>query len=256
MSTQNPCCPECQTELEDDFGIVDCKSCGAVCSLDLEGNVQIQGEIAAPVEVDDYEEPAVEEIAIEEPLEETALEEEETDSYEELSADASAEVEEYQTEEAVAAETEEPPLEEDNFLEETPAVLESDPMGGADFLKDLEFFTEESTAEELEHTYYDLSITGIGSNEERVVLVETLADSRLEISEEFLNELIGDESSFVLPQISFLRLSVIYKRLSSLNIKMSWGLSEEQQPRLQEESGEYSEEDYSEETEYTEDDLS
>ena len=37
-----PSCPECQTELNEDFGIVTCTSCGAVCSLDLDGNAVVQ----------------------------------------------------------------------------------------------------------------------------------------------------------------------------------------------------------------------
>ena len=41
----NPKCPECQTELNEDFGIVTCSNCGAVCSVDLEGNAEVQQKV-------------------------------------------------------------------------------------------------------------------------------------------------------------------------------------------------------------------
>ncbi len=242
MSSSNPLCPECQVELEDDFGIVDCKSCGAICSVGLDGSVQIQGEIETPTEEFQVESS------------EEGLKKDFKEDFEEA---ASINLEEGEGSELETFIEESLPLEEPAAREATaeadvavPQVEESQgeslgvPLDGAEFLKDLEVFTEESTAEDSDHTYYDLSVSGMGSSEERQILIETLADSRLEISEEFLEDLIGGEDSFVLKQVSFLRLAVIYKRLAPLGLKVSWVLSDEQQPRLQEENledGEYSE---------------
>lgn len=192
-----PKCPDCQTDLEDDFGIVDCKSCGAVCSVDLDGEVQIQGEV---------ENEVYEELVLEEPPVEESVDELEDEAAEENNA-------------------EEPEIVENAFS----------PMGGAAFLKGLEIFTEESSAEELEHIYYDLHVSGIESSEMRGGLIETLTDERLEITEDYLKELIDEEALFTLSQISFLRLSVIYKRLLPLGVKMSWNMSDEQGSFVQDE---------------------
>ncbi|MGH1468621.1 MAG: hypothetical protein ACRBBP_07055 [Bdellovibrionales bacterium] len=280
MSAENPRCPECQTELEDDFGIVDCRSCGAVCSVDLDGEVQIQGEVPESVEEPeeeqsfeladeaavDEEEPAYEEQPVyEEPLEEeeTAEQGEELLGEEEYSLEEpeeSVEFAEESNEEDVELESLEPVEEEESeeFLaEEASAVEAIAPMMGVDFLKDLETFTEESSAEELEHIYYDLSILGVESAESRELVIETLSDQRLEISEEYLRELIGEESDFVVPQLSFLRLSVAYKRLLTLGLEMSWSLSEGQAPvQVVEEAYEGEEAGEYDDSEYLEDDLS
>lgn len=37
-------CPACQTKLNDDFGLVNCPGCGAVCFIDLDDNVTLQNE--------------------------------------------------------------------------------------------------------------------------------------------------------------------------------------------------------------------
>lgn len=243
-----PACPECQTELTDDFGIVDCKSCGAVCSIDLDDNVTIQGEvekleveepqeeIEAESEVEEEAEAEAAEEGVEEPLEETSYEViEETEPLE-------AEVYDDQVEEEPESE-----VEEASEIFEDSTELIPPPMQGADFLKDLEVFSEESSSEGLGHIYYDLHIAGLDDDDLREVFVETLADSRLEIDEESLREAVGESAVFTLPQVSFLRLTVIYKRLVTLGLELSWTLSEEQEsmsldPELEEEAGDLEEE--------------
>lgn len=37
-------CPACQTEIGDDFGLVNCPGCGVVCFVDLDGNASLQNE--------------------------------------------------------------------------------------------------------------------------------------------------------------------------------------------------------------------
>ncbi|MCO5112937.1 MAG: hypothetical protein M9899_02055 [Bdellovibrionaceae bacterium] len=37
-------CPSCQTEIGDDFGLVNCPGCGVVCFVDLDGNAILQNE--------------------------------------------------------------------------------------------------------------------------------------------------------------------------------------------------------------------
>ena len=246
-----PVCPECQTELTDDFGIVDCKSCGAVCSIDLDDNVTIQGDVEKPeLEIAaEVEESHGYEDSLEDEEEPAAYEAEESDA---LEADSYAE--ETETDED---EYENPIEEESSSLEGTPEktsdVFEDStdfvpaPMQGVDFLKDLEVFSGESSSEGMGHIYYDLHVKGLDDAQLREVFIETLADSRLEIDEESLREAVGDKSDFSLPQVSFLRLTVIYKRLVTLGLDISWTLSEEQEsmsldPELEDEAESYEDE--------------
>ena len=65
----NPKCPECQTELNEDFGIVTCSSCGAVCSVDLDGNAEMQEKVQ---NADDIHEDADQEDSNHEDSDETS----------------------------------------------------------------------------------------------------------------------------------------------------------------------------------------
>lgn len=206
MAKENPSCPQCQTELEDDFGIVDCNSCGAVCSVDLDGGVTLQGEVG----------DAEEELELEAQVEESA--EEDVSVLEEQ-------------------------LEE---IEEEVYSAVATPMGAAGFLKDLEVFTEESQSESLDHVYYDLHVQGLESRELRALFTEHLFDGRLDLSEEYLSSLIGEKSFCVVPQLSFLRLQVAYKRILPLGLELSWNLSEIQQPVVHEVEEHLGAEEYAE----------
>ncbi len=221
-----PQCPQCNIELEDDFGIVDCKSCGAVCSVDLNGDIQVQ-DAQIKEGTKPYEDFNV-----------TTTEEEFKDEAELLKENQSIE-EEFKDEAELLKENQSIFDEEDtgedlkNLVSEEIKFDAKEPalMKGDNFLKDLEFFIEESTFKELEHVYYDLNIFEIKDWE---MLIQTLADERLEITQEGLGELKKDDLDLVVPQLTFLRLSVVYKKLLPLGVKMSWALSEEQQPRTQE----------------------
>ena len=219
----NPLCPSCQTELTDDFGLVDCKSCGAVCSIDLEDNVTVQGD-------EPLDEAAEEHIALvadsgynleqeEEQEQSFEVEHEEVESAEtdDLTETQAEDVQEY----------EEPSVAENAVA--AAAVPPVSSLSGEDFLKDLEVFSEDS-APAGGHIYYDFHVAGLESHSVREIFIETLADSRLEISEESIRETLGDSDEFTLLQISFLRLTVIHKRLLTLGVDMSWSLSEVQEP--------------------------
>jgi uncharacterized Zn finger protein (UPF0148 family) len=240
-----PACPECQTELTDDFGIVDCKSCGAVCSIDLEDNVTIQGEDVAAASNEPVEEDLSEVESSEDTWEASADEvdqEEDEEVYEVRVDEPISEVEEETESETEVYEA----VEEKSIVEQAVAAV---PMSGADFLKDLEIFTEEAGAEGVGHIYYDLHVKGFEDSKLRELFIESLADERLEIDEDSLRDAVGAESEFTLPQISFLRLTVIYKRLVTLGLDMSWTLSEDQEA-LEVESGSYEETEEVYEDEY------
>ena len=235
----NPLCPNCQTELTDDFGLVDCKSCGAVCSVDLDDNVTVQAD-----EPETYEEESVDEdtdtteSSEEEDSPESAYEqetEEEVDAVEDPD-ELNGDLQTYESDDdSLELESESNDLEEAAVVEinkrdrAVEASFEASPLNGEDFLKDLELFSDEATADG-GHIYYDFHVAGIEGGQQKENFIETLADSRLEISEDAVREILGDSSDFTLPQISFLRLTVIYKRLLSLGLDMSWSLSELQEP--------------------------
>jgi len=220
----NPLCPNCQTELTDDFGLVDCKSCGAVCSIDLEDNVTVQGdepELVAEESAIDAAEPF--ESVVEEETEEETFEVESEEAEEPVLESAGCEAVEEEVEDALG-------LEADAYDDSSavPAAVAAS-LSGEDFLKDLEVFSEEA-ATDGGHIYYDFHVKGLEDTGLKEDFIETLADSRLEISEEAVRDILGDSNKFTLPQISFLRLTVIHKRLLSLGLDMSWSLSEVQEP--------------------------
>jgi len=200
----NPLCPNCQTELTDDFGLVDCKSCGAVCSIDLEGNATVQGDELEQVPEEEVFEEAVEtEVVVEEEL---------------VAYDAPEEIAES-------------PVENEIFEEPVvvAAATAANALSGEDFLRELEVFAEEAASDE-GHIYYDFHVAGLESRSIKESFIETLADSRLEISEESVREILGESNEFTLMQVSLLRLTVIHKRLLTLDLDMSWSLSEVQEP--------------------------
>lgn len=274
-----PDCPVCENDLNyDDFGLIDCKSCGAVCSVDMDGHVKVQSEEdTAPLEahevdsgedleesldyyqeqeigVDDDAAPAggeveaIQQQPIEEPL----------DYLQEQGVVEDEPVEQELVEDIEAESFSDYALEDEVKLEESAEVIEEAvraeaalaPMIGEDFLKELELFTGESNGEAMDHVYYDLRVSGVESSEDRRLVVEYLADERLGLTEDYVSSLLGEENHFVVPQLSFLRLSVVYKRLLDLDLNLSWILSDEQQPVaeefVEEESGEDYEEAYSE----------
>lgn|GEM_PF-2378579 len=219
----NPLCPNCETELTDDFGLVDCKSCGAVCSIDLEDKVTVQGN--EPLEREEGDNEIIAEDAVEEESDEGSYgSEEEVEEEDDNDSDSSDETSDGNNDD------EDDSTEDDIFEERSKNnYVSASTLSGEDFLKDLEVFSEEATADG-GHIYYDFHVTGIEGGQDRENFIETLADSRLEISEDAIREILGDASIFTLPQISFLRLTVIYKRLLSLGLEMSWSLSELQEP--------------------------
>jgi len=235
----NPLCPNCQTELTDDFGLVDCKSCGAVCSIDLDDNVTVQsdepeldGVVVEVVTEQDVEggaevDSSAATLADVETDSEGDFEYEEPKDQDELKVETSTTLSD-ESEDVAAAPLEPFAESEPEYENYEEASTASGVITGADFLKDLEVFSSESS-DDGGHTYYDLHVSGVETPETRSLFIETLTDARLEISEELIDELLGDSSHLTLNQMSFLRLAVIYKRLLPLPLEMSWSLSEVQE---------------------------
>ena len=246
----NPKCPECQVELPEDFGIVTCTNCGAVCSVDLDGNAEVQDEqmqtpgveIEDPVEgvsleavgEDDFE-TDLEENSTE--FEEETLEEESTFEDEPVEEDYIEEPQDELTEDALDNPEEEletfeeqidEPIEDtqEESFEEDKENLE--PLSSDEFFNNLELFSEQLEPQDHHHTYYQLRVSGFETDSDLEEVLELTLDERLGIINE---SLVFDEThqSFIIPKISFLRLVVVHKRLSTIRfVEMDWALTEDQ----------------------------
>lgn len=276
-------CPKCETELEEDFGIATCKGCGTVCFVDLDGSVQVQDDSEADDAEGADEESYIVDGAQYETVEdapedeEGALDESEDDGgkqdFEETYAEEDYAGEDYVDEDDAdkqdfenddeGFEEEEALEQEEDFLVEEEEAVEveseeksevvSEPMSAASFFEGLEVFAQDASTKDYDHIYYDLYVNGLETAADKSLLAETLADVRLELSEDFILESIDENGSLFLPQISMLRLVVINQRLLSLPFSIDWRKSEEQTAAVyssgEEESEEGSYNDYDSEYE-------
>lgn len=260
----SPLCPECHKELDEDFGIATCSSCGAICFIDLEGNAIVKGDDDAdkielqeddPAEFTD-DDDGDSTNSTEDQIKDTQTDEDKTLSAQEdkeLSEfDSSPGENEFYTElegsssESEALETDlydenEIEASDDQILEDlnedsepfTSTSPMTDSMSGAQFFKDLKIFTQEHNAEDYGHSFYVLSLTGIETKRDLSRVVELLADERVGIDESDIFEkwLSKDHKKIMVPKLSFLRLVYLHKRLSTLGfLNIDWHLSEDQEP--------------------------
>jgi len=236
--SSSPRCPKCGTELKADFGYTDCSGCGVVCYIDMDDNVVVKGE-------DDNNE--VDELEMEENLHvevQDIVEDAYGDGVEENIDPLNEEPEEFEAEDMTLEESEsedgeepvfkEPEVEheqefdEESFEEddavETGAEEVSAPMAAGEFLNDLEVFASSANVKDFEsELYFDMKISGAEDEKVKEILIETVADSRLDLSEEMLTEdFVEEEGALYLSQIPFVRAVVIYKRILSLGLKVEW----------------------------------
>lgn len=222
-----PKCPKCSTELKEDFGITDCPGCGTVCFIDMNDNVTVKGDDDNEEDDDDINNNEFE--SDDEPEEDSAIfsEEEVEDSYGDAieenldlnSQDDHEEPEEFEAEDLAESDEVEDFESSANINE-----LNKTPMAAGDFLNDLEVFASSSNVKDFEsELYFDMKISGVESEEEKNLLIETVADSRLDLSEESLIEdYVEKEGALYLSQIPFVRAVVVYKRILSLGLKVEW----------------------------------
>lgn len=253
----NPLCPECETELKEDFGIVNCTSCGVVCFVDIDGSVRVQDEEMQKNDLnedeasfdenwtEDTEEELQEELSLnqdEDHYDEHAEEEtealgefggsfEEEDLSDDVLEENFSDGEDEQEEDFQESKEEPSELEENEGLD-LPEDLQ--PISAEDFLKDLEVFSQGAKpSTDLEHVYYDLVITGLESSANWDILIETLADRRLRIFEEdLLKEKESGQDCCVLKSIPLLRLVVVHSRIAPLGFNMNWFVSEYQEEQV------------------------
>ena len=251
----NPKCPECQTELSEDFGIVTCSNCGSVCSVDLDGNAEVQEKIESSQEGLNLQEEeissgeegpdfstAVDENLESEPNDFFENEEESSDLEgvseetgqieEDLLESNEAPVEEQQAsdfEEDLDAESDQKEQEYEDDLES-----EEEPLSSEGFFANLELFTEQLKPQDHHHTYYQLKVFGFETKTDLEEVLDLTLDDYLGLTKEKLTFDEGNQS-FTIPKISFLRLVALHKRLSTLGfLSMEWTLIEDQSDIIEE----------------------
>lgn len=260
----NPSCPECQTELNDDFGIVTCTNCGAVCSVDFEGKATIQeknetpGDEALSLEEDSSFEDIESEDFGDTHEEGSTFESENSFETDDLAGESfegdeefseATRVEEFDDEEAVFDDTPEEALHttadsgeelldlsdsssegelDSGDVDSLEAQGSSEPLSASSFFTGLEVFTEQLEPMDHHHTYYQVKVSGFETKDDFNDVLDLTLDDRLGLTRESLN-FDDTKQSFIIEKISFLRLVALYKRLSTLSfLEIEWNLSEDQ----------------------------
>ena len=233
----NATCPECNTELDEDFGIVTCTSCGAVCSVDLDGSVVVQSDdvdtVAGVIEVEatagDTKEATFDtdnkgsfedlESLAEESLssEESTLDQVPNFSLEDIDSEASA--------------LEEPGLKNtedviNESLEAGTSSSSSAVLSSKAFFQGLDIFSDQLESVDHFHTFFDLFVSGFETKKDLKEALELTLDERLEVT---ADKILFDTNrqEFRVAKVSYLRLVNLHKRLSTLGfVKLDWLLSE------------------------------
>jgi hypothetical protein len=241
-----PSCPFCQTELPDDFGLIDCPGCEAALFIEMDGTVQAPGEaspsaetsdaFAAPEEVEGtFVDQLLEEPSMEEPMEppsEEILEEapeeiseqmpeeipepfqaQEEESYEEVQEEVPEAPEEFSQE---AQQEELPPEIPEGPLQVSDPV--PDRVSAADISQLANAMDEQGVVEGLR---YDLRISGIDSADLRKEVYDSLLDRKLGWNMDDLMETLKD-GVLEVKAVSAVKAQVVVQRLKTLPLQVRW----------------------------------
>ncbi len=242
-----PSCPFCQTELADDFGLIDCPGCEASLFIEMDGSVKansdqepgqsVEPNFESPMDQPLDESSSQEEFYQEEPLAESPME----DNAFEQGNFGLSEFEENPAEESPVAETPQEPQFESEPLEdfssfEEPAISE-DQAGS--FPQDAPLEVPEPVADNFAATdlselataidqhgsvdglSYDVRIAGIDTADLRREVFESLTEKRLGWDIEDLKNKI-DKGCLELKAISAVKAHIIIQRLKSMPLQIRW----------------------------------
>lgn len=251
-----PSCPFCQTEIPDDFGLIDCPNCQAALFVDMDGSVQASApavrETNRSLEPEAPDEEFGATFAAQ--LVEESLEQEEAAHFEETDELKESPVEFSSFEEMAGEEPPSPPPEEamqsaeamQNFdgggealedfsmdelqnesfeasprgadapLEVPPQVRPAD--SGMDISNMATAMDQEGVTEGLR---YDLEITGIDTADLRREVMESLMDKKLGWNVEELMARIS-AGSLTLKGLTAVKAHVVVQRLKTLPLEMRW----------------------------------
>lgn len=210
-------CPKCGTRIVHDFGIVSCHECGAILSIDFDGNVSLSDpdeHAAAPVAV-----PEPVEVDPEDPMQQPfpvdfqSVSPIEAEFHEEDSSPSS--------EPSVPAEPEPEPEFQENWIqqEEQTSGPPPAPTGPIDFSDVAEY----ANSVELDNSplVYAFRIEGIDHKDIRKKVLDVLSDIRLNIH---VKDLIPTIKGGILElhDLSPVRASIIASRLREEAVTFRW----------------------------------
>ena len=182
-------CPVCSAVMQDDFGLVNCQSCGSPVLLGMDGEVGIPD---APVEEPIQEEPPtlMQEVP-EEPVEEI---------YEEPAH--------------------EEPVEEvvEEFLEDLP---DTPPPNPADMSDVVEYANSDVSNGADGNLKFNLKISGIDTVDIKTGIKDVLADSKLHLDPETTLSRVESGELF-LEGLSAVKCAILVQRLKSLSLDINW----------------------------------
>ena len=192
-------CPKCQQEIEADFGMVTCPSCGVVVFVGMDGEIKVHGEDESPQEVI---EPVQEPIEVEEdqwsPQDELIESQVESEL---VSDDGEDELIENLSED----------LEVDRFADENQAE--------EDFSDVVDFGNSEVSQASEGVFVYSVTVEGIDTKEIRQDVLDHLQDRRLCLGDSLEN--ISD-GVLHLRDLNPVKASLIVNRLRSVDVKVQW----------------------------------
>lgn len=212
-------CPSCQTELNDDFGIVDCPSCGAALFLEMDGQVRRRDASAL------NEEPQAQRVVREDsftPTEDVGAGFDEAPGF-----DPTHVLQEIPGEEPGFAES--VPFPSDEFAPEAPmeplppmALAEAEPPAGGSVLSDLAAFGNSQDSAGREGPYfYDMVIFGIDSADIRRDVQDALTDQLfLWDAEALLKQL--NLGQLNMPRMTSVKAALVVQRLTGLPVRIRW----------------------------------
>ena len=193
-------CPVCGHVMEDDFGLVNCPSCGSPVLLGMDGEISVPDtaapEVAEPEPLETFEEEIIEEPP--------AMEE----SIQEFAEPAS----------------EPPPVDEyvEEYLEELPeAPPEAPPANPADMSDVVEFGNSEVSNASEGNLKFNLKISGIDTVDVKTGIKDVLSDAKLHLdAEQTISQVESGE--LFLEGLSAVKCAILVQRLKSLSLDINW----------------------------------
>ncbi|MGE0763589.1 MAG: hypothetical protein AB7N80_09960 [Bdellovibrionales bacterium] len=197
-------CPSCQTELKDDFGLVDCANCGAALYIEFDGSVSLRdaggvGNTPTPQSMPQVPIASQAGFSLREPTQNFAMPQ--------------------------AAETSsapEPLIEQEVPMHSLPAVAMSEPAVGGVMMDDLAAYgnSQESAGRDGAY-FYDLVISGIDSADLRKEIKEALTDQMFLWDAEALIRSMN-LGELVISRVTSVKAALLVQRLTGISVKLRW----------------------------------
>ena len=199
-------CPQCQSEVTGDFGLVQCSACHAVLMFDFDGNLQAQSE--------GLSQPPQQVYGKENLKQETISQSEQMSRLSEASVAVQPLVEDVPPEIEVRSET----------ISQTPqvsVVAKRPSQQESQNLSEIAEFGNSPESKMDGNLFFDLEISDIDTLELRKELEEALVDRRFQWS---VNEVMEQTKGgvLVLKKLNPVKTAILVQRLQGMKLRLSW----------------------------------